>query len=347
MDEDPRAGQDHHQKPPPRPAAADPADSGAADAAGGPLAPSGPRRYALGRINVIVLGSARETPKPRLLSTEFSFPQCSVGSVVIHTCLSGNDRQSAHGWLFQSAEPDLFRERPIAELAINSTGDAAVSPGCPPDYDALALRVFPPAVTVRPAPRDHSRKAVLIVGLAAALVVPSTALIVLADRIPAPGHAGEHSLAATPWITKTTVELPLPIVLPTPPKPDPELAQLAPVRQASAPRPPPARHRKTVKKPRRDAPAAPIAQVAEAAAGVAGTSTVEAAVSENARVLVAERPQAVESGAGRLAREQAACANAGWVRGAFCREAARWSHCHPDKWDKAPECMVQTDALEP
>jgi hypothetical protein len=29
------------------------------------------------------------------------------------------------------------------------------------------------------------------------------------------------------------------------------------------------------------------------------------------------------------------------VLGEICREVARWMFCHPDKWDKALECMVQ------
>jgi hypothetical protein len=24
-----------------------------------------------------------------------------------------------------------------------------------------------------------------------------------------------------------------------------------------------------------------------------------------------------------------------------CRERMRWSHCHPDRWDAVPECVVQ------
>jgi hypothetical protein len=97
--------------------------------------------YALARLNVFVLPSAHEPLQAGVLGTEFHFEPCRIASVVIHTCMSGNNRQSAHGWLFESAEPDLHRDRPVAELAISSSGDVSVRAGCPADYDALKERL--------------------------------------------------------------------------------------------------------------------------------------------------------------------------------------------------------------
>jgi hypothetical protein len=97
--------------------------------------------YALARLNVFTLSSAHETLQPGILDTEFHFDPCRLASVVIHTCISGNNRQSAHGWLFESAEPDLDRDRPVAEIAISSSGDVSVRPGCPADYDTLRERL--------------------------------------------------------------------------------------------------------------------------------------------------------------------------------------------------------------
>ena len=97
--------------------------------------------YALARLNVFVLASAHEPLQPGILGTEFHFEPCRIASVVIHTCMSGNNRQSAHGWLFDTAQPDLDRDRPVAELAISSRGDVSVRPGCPADYEALKERL--------------------------------------------------------------------------------------------------------------------------------------------------------------------------------------------------------------
>jgi hypothetical protein len=112
--------------------------------------------YALARLNVFTLTSAPETLEPGVLETEFHFEPCRIASVVIHTCISGNNRQSAHGWLFEAAEPDLDRDRPVAELAISSSGDVSVRPGCPADYDALRERLATTEMARPPLAADTS-----------------------------------------------------------------------------------------------------------------------------------------------------------------------------------------------
>jgi hypothetical protein len=56
------------------------------------------------------------------------------------------------------------------------------------------------------------------------------------------------------------------------------------------------------------------------------------------------RAIAQSGGAAEIALAQAhsgqeQCDDGFW--GGICRERVRWDHCHPDKWDTVPECVVQ------
>lgn len=300
-------------------------------------------KYALARVNLIMLGSAREKPEEELLSTEFSFEQGEVGSVVIHTCMTGNDRQSAHGWLFQSQEPDLLSERPVGELAISSAGVSSVTPGCPPDYDAVRVRVYPTPVK---RVRARSTAAIILIALVVTFVVPSVGLIVIADRNVQPERAREAQSGVTPRVSTAAVELPLPIVLPTP-APPAQAAEEVVVKPVK-PRAVSAPQKRAVARAKPERPRIPVERVVEPPKVVQGASRAEAPVREPPRVVLAQRaaPVVVETGPQRLAREQALCDDRGFVGKAFCREGARWRHCHPDKWDVAPECMVKADTMQ-
>jgi hypothetical protein len=94
-------------------------------------------------------------------------------------------------------------------------------------------------------------------------------------------------------------------------------------------------------------PRAPTEQI-EPSNVVQGASRDEAPVREPPRVFLSQRatPVVVETGAQRLAREQALCDERGFIGSAFCREGARWRHCHPDKWDVTAECMVKADTMQ-
>jgi tetratricopeptide (TPR) repeat protein len=97
--------------------------------------------YSLGKIKVVHLASLREEPAPQIYETDFYFEAGPIGCVMMHTCVSGSQRQWAHGWLFESEEPDPFKERPVGELAISSTGDASASSGCPSNYQAVLAQL--------------------------------------------------------------------------------------------------------------------------------------------------------------------------------------------------------------
>jgi hypothetical protein len=302
--------------------------------------------YALARMNVIVLRSVREPPQGDLLSTEFSFAEPDVGSAVIHTCMTGNDRQSAHGWLFQSREPDLSCERPVAELAISSAGVSSVTPGCPPDYDAVRARVLPPQVTATPIIAVRTAKGVILIALAVTFILPWVALMMVADRAVQPEDGREEAFTVTPWMSTSTVDLPLPIVLATPP-PAPLAVEepiVRPVKARAVPQP----KKPVVARAAPQKPPLPVERATEPPKVVQGASSVDAPVSQPPRVVLSQRaaPVVVETGAQRLAREQAVCEERGFVGKAFCREGARWRHCHPDKWDVAPECMVKADTMQ-
>jgi hypothetical protein len=303
-------------------------------------------KYALARVNLIMLDSAGEEPDEELLGTEFSFEQGDVGSVVIHTCMTGNNRQSAHGWLFESREPDLLSERPVGELAISSAGVSSITSGCPSDYDAVRVRVFPDPVKAVRRARARSTAAILLTALAVTFIVPWVALIVVADRNLDPERARKSGLAVAPPVSTAAVELPLPIVLPTP-TPLPQAAE-AVVEKPVKPRAPSPPQKKVVARAIPEKPRIRDERAVEPPKVVQGASRVEAPVREQPRIVLAQRaaPVVVESGAQRLAREQALCDDRGFVGQAFCREGARWKHCHPDKWDVAPECMVKADTMQ-
>ena len=122
----------------------------------GPAA-EGPRSYALRRLNVMTLPSVHEKPQSGIFETEFHVDGCEVASVVIHTCLSANNRQSAHGWLFESAQPDLDHDRPVAELAITTSGEVSVRAGCPSDYDVIRAHVVSAEAAVTHTPTHELR----------------------------------------------------------------------------------------------------------------------------------------------------------------------------------------------
>jgi hypothetical protein len=302
-------------------------------------------KYALARVNLIMLGSAHEKPEKELLNAEFSFEQAEVGSVVIHTCMNCNDRQSAHGWLFESQDPDFSSERPVGELAISSAGVSSVTAGCPPDYDALRVRVFSAPAKRTRRTRARSTAAVILIALAVTFIVPWIGLMMVAGRNAPAERAREGQLPASA-VSSAEIELPLPIVLPTPAPPADaaEKVVAAPVklRATAVPRKQ-AAARATQEKPR---PA--VERAVEPAPAVQGASRTEAPVREPPRVVLAQRaaPVVAETGAQRLAREQALCDDRGFVGKAFCREGARWRHCHPDKWDVAAECMVKVDTMQ-
>jgi hypothetical protein len=48
-----------------------------------------------------------------------------------------------------------------------------------------------------------------------------------------------------------------------------------------------------------------------------------------------------ETGVAHIRTEQAQCSQEGFWNREICKEEVRWNHCHPDKWNKVPECAVQ------
>jgi hypothetical protein len=52
----------------------------------------------------------------------------------------------------------------------------------------------------------------------------------------------------------------------------------------------------------------------------------------------------VQSGTQRLQKAQEQCStSSGFFAREACKEKIRWNHCHPDKWNNVPECMVHRD----
>jgi hypothetical protein len=75
--------------------------------------------------------------------------------------------------------------------------------------------------------------------------------------------------------------------------------------------------------------------------GVAGATVVSSPLSEERRTIPDEGLALAETGVAHIRTEQAQCSQEGFWRREICKEAARWNHCHPDKWNKVPECVVQ------
>jgi hypothetical protein len=82
--------------------------------------------YRVGELKLIVLGSAQEKPRSQILQAEFYFEDYPIASAVLHTCASEGGRQLARCWLFKTGNPDLLRDRPVAELLATSAGKASV-----------------------------------------------------------------------------------------------------------------------------------------------------------------------------------------------------------------------------
>jgi hypothetical protein len=76
----------------------------------------------------------------------------------------------------------------------------------------------------------------------------------------------------------------------------------------------------------------------------AGATGAPRATVEEPRAMPRERLALNTSGAERLTlqqqEQQEQCTGGFFVR-EICKERLRWSHCHPDKWDRVPECRVQ------
>jgi hypothetical protein len=342
--------------------------------------------YALARINVIVLASARETPGARVLETEFCFEQCRVACAVIYSCNSGNNRQTAHGWLFESKNPVLSQDHPVAELAISSTGDVLVSPGCPADYEAMRDRIAKlqvadsrdsdvPLASTRVAAdacagtcasdemaewqpdnltpsivtenvseqlaaspsKGRTRPPAAVIALGAALSLTFSALIIYLDwKVPS-GDADSAASSTTRSLVVAPEDLPAPAPLLKTPDSANELAAsgfrmggvvtvVPPIRKPEIPR------------PKREKPRAAEQRSTELATGA---TVVPAPVRDERRRIPGERQVIAKSGIARFRSEQNRCGQEGFWRREICKEAARWNHCHPDKWDKVPECVVQ------
>lgn len=97
--------------------------------------------YRLCDLNLIVLECAQETPCADILEADFYFDDCTIRSAVLHTCVSQDERQHAKLWLFESASPDTDTDRPVAQLAVSSTGNIYVSAGCPASYDGSKAQI--------------------------------------------------------------------------------------------------------------------------------------------------------------------------------------------------------------
>jgi hypothetical protein len=70
-------------------------------------------------------------------------------------------------------------------------------------------------------------------------------------------------------------------------------------------------------------------------------ATAESPPPRQEQARVPELQPTMEAGAVASANAgQAQCGEAS-LAGAFCREAVRWNTCHPEGWNKSPECAVQ------
>ena len=90
--------------------------------------------YRLADLNIVALDSAQSKPGPEILQAEFYFEDRPVRSAVLQSCVSDGSRQSARFWLFESAEPDIGADAPVAQLAVSSTGNVFLSKGSLADY---------------------------------------------------------------------------------------------------------------------------------------------------------------------------------------------------------------------
>lgn len=93
--------------------------------------------YKLSDLNVICLNSCKQSPSQRMYNYEFNFEGNPIKSVVIHSCWSGSDKLKLHAWLFDTEKPDLFQEKPIGTLYLNSAGRVEVHKGAPFNYMAI------------------------------------------------------------------------------------------------------------------------------------------------------------------------------------------------------------------
>jgi len=98
--------------------------------------------HKLGEQKTVLLNSLREKPLPQVFDTEYYFTDTPIGCVVMHTCVSGSQRQWTHSWIFRSENPNLLEEHPIGEVAISSTKDASVSSGCPSNYTSVLEHLY-------------------------------------------------------------------------------------------------------------------------------------------------------------------------------------------------------------
>jgi hypothetical protein len=364
-----------------------------------------PATYSLRFLDVYMPPSAREKPERGIFKTEFSFERGAAASAVIHTCISANDRQSAHGWLFASSAPDLHHDRPVAELAITSTGDVSLQAGCPTDYDVLRDRVglslcrieappseahrwlaqhgrwlrgsiVPMALLVAAAPSiifftqktpserlqayEAAKNAMprLIVAQMPSLfgAIPSRPLRALQadpayrdsyrDDSAFTGGRAADSTRTTPSETGTSI--------PSTIDDDPASGKLGRSVPGTATASPESNVHRSGRTPHSAAASARVrpSKLAEArqaraelsipqAAGAGATSAPEA-ILEEPRAAPREQLALNTSGADQLtARQQERCATGGIFAQEICRERLRWSHCHPDKWDRVPECRVR------
>jgi hypothetical protein len=76
-------------------------------------------------------------------------------------------------------------------------------------------------------------------------------------------------------------------------------------------------------------------------AAAAGATGAPEATLEEPRAMPRERLALNTSGAQRMSAQQQEQCTGGFFAREVCKERLRWSHCHPDKWDRVPECRVQ------
>jgi len=101
--------------------------------------------YRLADLNVVALDSAQSKPGPEILQAEFYFEDRPVRSAVLQSCVSDGSRQSARFWLFESAEPHIGADAPVAQLAVSSTGNVFLSKGSLANYQPkMAIPVSVP-----------------------------------------------------------------------------------------------------------------------------------------------------------------------------------------------------------
>lgn len=148
------------------------------------------RTYRLSDITAIVLQSAEEDPRPELLEAAFYFEDSPLRSAVIHRCGSEGGQQTADCWLFASAEPDLEKDVPLAQLTVRSNGNVFLSGGelmssrfdgaaegrsaAAPIFSDLGVGGAGTGTAVRAAlPRRLLRRAWLPLGLLAVAVIGS------------------------------------------------------------------------------------------------------------------------------------------------------------------------------